>query len=89
MVKPEPLKYGLITDVANFAHLTTSSLHNIGDNIQSHAVEHLYASMGLAPEPNVAVGPWTTSTCFICSPVQTSQKFAAGNRTPSSCEDLY
>lgn len=50
MVKPEPLKYGLITDVANFAHLTTSSLHNIGDNIQSHAVEHLYASMGLAPE---------------------------------------
>lgn len=50
MVTLEAMKYGLIGDVANFAHLTTSSLHNIGDNIQSHAVEHLYASMGIAPE---------------------------------------
>lgn len=50
MVSPEAVKYGLMTDVANFSHLTTSSLHNIGDNIQSHAVEHLYATMGIGTE---------------------------------------
>lgn len=50
MVSPSPLKYGLISDVANFSHLTTNSLHNIGDNIQSHAVEHLYATMGIPAE---------------------------------------
>ena len=50
MLAPAAMKYGLITNVMTFGHLTSGSRSNLGDDIQTHAVEHLYASMGIAPE---------------------------------------
>lgn len=50
MLAPTAMKYGLITNVMTFGHLTAASRSNLGDDIQTHAVEHLYASMGIAPE---------------------------------------
>lgn len=47
MVKPEGVKYGLINYGATASHRSGASMHNIGDLIQSHAVEHLYAGMGI------------------------------------------
>ena len=49
MLAPAAMKYGLITNVMTFGHLTSGSRSNLGDDIQTHAVEHLYASMGIAP----------------------------------------
>ncbi|MDD1974997.1 polysaccharide pyruvyl transferase family protein [Pseudomonas tussilaginis] len=50
MLAPTAMKYGLITNVMTFGHLTAASRSNLGDDIQTHAVEYLYASMGIAPE---------------------------------------
>jgi hypothetical protein len=50
MLAPTTIKYGLITNVMTFGHLTAGSRSNLGDDIQTHAVEHLYASMGIAAE---------------------------------------
>ncbi|MCX5510533.1 polysaccharide pyruvyl transferase family protein [Pseudomonas sp. BJa3] len=50
MLAPTAMKYGLITNVMVFGHLTAGSRHNIGDDIQTHAVEHLYACMGIPAE---------------------------------------
>ncbi|HZX15306.1 MAG TPA: polysaccharide pyruvyl transferase family protein [Pseudomonas sp.] len=50
MLAPTAMKYGLITNVMTFGHLTAGSRSNLGDDIQTHAVEHLYACMGIAPE---------------------------------------
>ena len=47
MLAPTVMKYGLITNVMTFGHLTAGSRHNIGDDIQTHAVERLYAYMGI------------------------------------------
>lgn len=49
-MKIESLKYGVIIGIPNFDHLSINSLHNIGDNIQSHAVENLYSWMNISPE---------------------------------------
>lgn len=50
MLAPTAMKYGLITNVMTFSHLTAGSRSNLGDDIQTHAVEHLYACMGIPPE---------------------------------------
>lgn len=50
MAAPMAMKYGLITNVMTFGHLTAGSRSNLGDDIQTHAVEHLYAFMGIAPD---------------------------------------
>lgn len=62
MVMPEPMKYGLIRDVANFPHLSAQSMHNVGDNIQSHAVEHLYACMGISEEQIIRLNRYDFSS---------------------------
>ena len=62
MVTPLPVKYGLIADLPTFAHLSSSSLHNIGDNIQSHAVEHLYHHMGIGQESIVKLNRYQFSS---------------------------
>ncbi|WP_312939866.1 polysaccharide pyruvyl transferase family protein [Stutzerimonas balearica] len=50
MSVPMAVKYGLITNVMTFGHLTAGSRSNLGDDIQTHAVEHLYACMGIPDE---------------------------------------
>lgn len=50
MLAPTTIKYGLITNVMTFGHLTAASRSNLGDDIQTHAVEHLYACMGISEE---------------------------------------
>jgi len=50
MFTPTAMKYGLITNVMTFGHLTSGSRSNLGDDIQTHAVEHLYATMGIPSE---------------------------------------
>ncbi|WP_175253837.1 MULTISPECIES: polysaccharide pyruvyl transferase family protein [Pseudomonas] len=50
MFVPTAMKYGLITNVMIFGHLTAGSRSNLGDDIQTHALEHLYACMGIPDE---------------------------------------
>lgn len=61
MLAPAAMKYGLITNVMTFSHLTAGSRSNLGDDIQTHAVEHLYTCMGIAPEQIVRLNRYDFS----------------------------
>ena len=61
MFTPTAMKYGLITNVMTFGHLTSGSRSNLGDDIQTHAVEHLYATMGIPSEHIVRLTWYLTS----------------------------